>query len=193
MNRIRKKCFSGLRNIRQTEYSAKLIDLYSMRKQHKEYKEELLFQVFSCRQDKLDYVNRLKSVCEQAEWETYREEILKGRIGWQIKYPLLEAEGMYERLLKEIVAEGSIVFLDQYEKVLKKKFPEQVRDAYTAYIKKQADVVSDRKRYKDLMKYLKKIITYPNGKEIAKKVAAEWRVCYYRRPAMMDELRKVVF
>ena len=125
MNRIRKKCFSGLRNIRQTEYSAKLIDLYSMGKQHKEYKEELLFQVFSCRQDKLDYVNRLKSVCEQAEWETYREEILKGRIGWQIKYPLLEAEGMYERLLKEIVAEGSIVFLDQYEKVLKKKFPEQ--------------------------------------------------------------------
>jgi hypothetical protein len=175
------------------EYSAKLIDLYSMRKQHKEHKEELIFQVFSCRQDKLDYVNSLKRVCEQAEWEAHREAILKGKTGWQIKYPLLEEEGMYERLLKEIVAEGSIFSLDQYEKVLKKKFPEQVRDAYIAYIKKQADVVSDRKRYKELMKYLKKIITYPNGKEIATKVATEWRTCYYRRPAMMDELRKVGF
>lgn len=175
------------------EYSARLIDLYSMRRQHKEYKEELIFQVFSCRQDKLDYVNRLKSVCEQAEWEAHREEILKGRAGWQIKYPLLEEEGMYEQLLKEIIAADSIFSLDQYEKVLKKRFPEQMRDAYTAYIKKQADVVSDRKRYKDLMKYMKKITTYPNGKEIAENVAAEWRACYYRRPAMIDELRKVGF
>ena len=73
------------------EYSAKLIDLYKIRKQDKEYKEELIFQVFSCRQDKLDYVYRLKSVCEHVEWENHREKILKGRTGWQIKYPLLEA------------------------------------------------------------------------------------------------------
>lgn len=174
-------------------YSAKLIDLYKIRKQDKEYKEELIFQVFSCRQDKLDYVNRLKSVCEHVEWETLREKILNGRTGWQIKYPLLEAEKMYERLLKDIVADGSIFLLDQYETVLKKKFPEQVRDAYTTFIKKQADVVSDRKRYRDLIKYLKKITKYPNGKEIAGNVASEWRACYYRRSAMMDELRKEGF
>ena len=175
------------------EYSAKLIDLYKIRKQDKEYKEELIFQVFSCRQDKLDYVYRLKSVCEHVEWENHREKILKGRTGWQIKYPLLEAEKMYDRLLEEIVADGSIVLLDQYETVLKKKFPEQMREAYTTYIKKQVDVVSDRKRYKDLIKYLKKITKYPNGKEIAGNVVSEWRACYYRRSAMMDELRKEGF
>ena len=175
------------------EYSAKLIDLYKIRKQDKEYKEELIFQVFSCRQDKLDYVYRLKSVCQHVEWENHREKILKGRTGWQIKYPLLEAEKMFDRLLEEIVADGSIVLLDQYETVLKKKFPEQMRDAYTTYIKKQVDIVSDRKRYKDLIKYLKKITKYPNGKEIAGNVVSEWRACYYRRSAMMDELRKEEF
>lgn len=35
---------------------------------------------------------------------------------------------MYDRLLEEIVADGSIVLLDQYETVLKKKFPEQMRE-----------------------------------------------------------------
>ena len=68
--------------------------------------------------------------------ENHREKILKGRTGWQIKYSLLEAGKMYERLLEEIVADGSIVLLDQYETVLKKNFPDQVRDAYTTYIKK---------------------------------------------------------
>lgn len=175
------------------EYSAKLIDLYDRKNQHKEYKEELIFQVFSCRQDNLDYVNKLKSACEPAEWETYREKILKERTGWIIKYPLLEAEGMYERLLQELVAENSISSLDKYEKVLKKKFPEQMRDAYIAYIRKQADIASDRKGYQYLMKYLKKIKTYPDGHEMAASIAAEWRAFYYRRPAMMDELRKVGF
>jgi len=174
------------------EYSAKLITLYDMTKMNKEYKEELVFQVFSCRQDNLEYANKLKGICEPGEWEIHRENILKGKTGWQIRYPLLEAEGMYERLLNEVAEGGSIFLLDQYEKVLKKKFPEQVRDTYAAYIRKQADVVSDRKRYKELIRYLKKLKSYPDGKEMAVKIANEWKA-YYRRPAMMDELRKAGF
>jgi len=174
------------------QYSAKLITLYDMTKMNKEYKEELIFQVFSCRQDNLEYANKLKGICEPGEWEIHRENILKGKTGWQIRYPLLEAEGMYERLLNEVAEGGSIFLLDQYEKVLKKKFPEQVRDTYAAYIRKQADVVSDRKRYKELIRYLKKLKSYPDGKEMAVKIANEWKA-YYRRPAMMDELRKAGF
>lgn len=160
------------------EYSAKLITLYDMTKMNKEYKEELVFQVFSCRQDNLEYANKLKGICEPGEWEIHRENILKGKTGWQIRYPLLEAEGMYERLLNEVAEGGSIFLLDQYEKVLKKKFPEQVRDTYAAYIRKQADVVSDRKRYKELIRYLKKLKSYQDGKEMAVKIANEWKAYY---------------
>lgn len=41
--------------------------------------------------------------------------------------------------------------------------------------------------------HMKKITKYPNGKEIAGNVVSEWRACYYRRSAMMDELRKEGF
>jgi len=83
--------------------------------------------------------------------------------------------------------------LDQYENTLKKKYPEQVRDIYVSYVKRQAEAASDRRAYSDLMKYLRKIKTYPQGTEISALIASDWRTFYYRRPAMMDELRKAGF
>jgi len=44
-----------------------------------------------------------------------------------------------------------------------------------------------------LIKYLRKIRFYPEGKEAAQKLAEEWRACYKRRSAMMDELTKAGF
>lgn len=175
------------------EYSARLIELYRKEKQEKEYKDELIFQVFSYRQDHLDYIKLLKSVCDSSEWEAYREKLLSDRNGYYIKYPLLEAEGMFERMLKEIIAEDRIFQLNEYEKVLKQRFPDQVRDVYADYIKRQAEAVCERKQYRDLISYLKKIKTYPDGKEIAADIAAEWYRRYRRRPAMMDELTKAGF
>ena len=48
-----------------------------------------------------------------------------------------------------------------------------MRGAYIAYIRKQADIASDRKGYQYLMKYLKKIKAYPGGHEMAASIAAE--------------------
>jgi DNA anti-recombination protein RmuC len=53
--------------------------------------------------------------------------------------------------------------------------------------------VTDRKRYKELMKYLKKISKYPDGQKKAQHIAEEWKLVYKRRPAMMDELQKMGF
>lgn len=175
------------------EYSAQLIDLYEKLGMVQEYKKELLFQVFTCGQRNLDFTEKLKEVCTQEEWIKYREGILEGNTGWSIRYPLMEKEGLYERLLEEIVGSGSVYNLDQYETVLKKKFPEQVRDTYVQYVRKQAEHTAGRKQYKELIRYLKKIAKYPKGDAAVKEIAAEWRDCYYRRSAMMDELRKAGF
>ena len=115
------------------------------------------------------------------------------RSGWSIRYPLMEKEGLYERLLEEIVKEKDIFNLNQYEKILKKEFPERVRDIYVQYVRKQAELASDRKRYKELVQYLKKIRKYPEGDVVASEIAGEWKEKYRRRPAMMDELRKAKF
>ena len=44
-----------------------------------------------------------------------------------------------------------------------------------------------------LMKYLKKIASYPQGAKAAGQLAQEWRTLYKRRRAMMDELMKAGF
>ncbi|MCI5673995.1 MAG: SWIM zinc finger family protein [[Clostridium] symbiosum] len=172
------------------EYSQKLIELYKQMHMDKEYKEELLFQVFFCEQDSLDPIAKLKEVCEPKEWEQNRERLLECPSVQGIKLSLLESEKMFDRLLDEVISSGSIYMMDRYEKVLKKAYPDRMRTAYAAYVKKQAEIVSDRRRYKELMAYLKKIASYPQGRETAGEIAREWRMLYKRRTAMMDELRK---
>lgn len=175
------------------QYSAQLIELYQKTDRKREYKTELLFQIFHCSQNRLDFVEQLKAVCTQSEWDAYREQILTGSTTRSIRYELMEHEGLYERLLEELAAASSICHLDQYESVLKKKFPEKVRDLYIQYLKQQAEHASDRKRYRCMMQYLKKIQKYPDGTKAASALAGEWRGRYCRRSAMMDELKKAGF
>lgn len=76
---------------------------------------------------------------------------------------------------------------------MKKYLPNEVRDMYVQYVKKESTRTSDRKSYKYLISYLKKITKYPDGKKIARDIAECWKQDYKRRPAMMDELRKAGF
>lgn len=176
-----------------SEYSRELIDIYKRIGQMDAYKTELEYQIFTCVQNDLQFVRMLKEQCNEKEWVQYREKILTSRTAWSIKYAFLEDEELFAQLLEEIVNSGSVYSLDQYEKVLKKKYPEKVRDAYINYVRKCAQGVTDRKRYKELMKYLKKISKYPDGKKKAQHIAEEWKLVYKRRPAMMDELHKMGF
>ena len=127
------------------------------------------------------------------DMEQYREQILQNHMNYNVIYPLMEAEGMYEHMLECLKREGFVLNLDRYEKVLKERFPEQVRDLYISYLHREAETARNRNRYRELMKYLKKISGYPGGKEKAAGIAEDWRAKYYRRRAMMDEIEKAGF
>lgn len=175
------------------QYSKQLIDLYEKQADAKAYKNELLFYVFECSQNDLVYINKLKAICTAEEWTQYQKQILESPKNNYIKYQLMEAEGLYEQMLDSIKRESFIYRLDEYEKVLKEKFPEQVRDLYISYICDQAKNASDRNRYRELMNYLNKILKYPGGKEKVEKITNHWRTEYRRRIAMMDEMKKAGF
>lgn len=153
--------------------------------------------MFSGRVFSMEYIQKYKAVCSEQEWLRQRILLLQKMKGDPMRYKLMEKEGLYEEMLKEIVQEVKkyswISRLDEYEKLLKSKFPEEVRDLYREFVKKEAVRVSDRKRYQELVGYLKKIRKYPDGKEMAAEIAKEWRALYYRRSAMMDEIRKAGF
>ena len=175
------------------QYSSQLISIYEAQADEKAYKEELKYYVLECPQQDLAHTQKLKAVCTEQEWEQYREQILQSRNSYSILYPFMEAEGLYERMLECMQKEPFIFNVDKYENVLKKKFPEQMQDIYISYVHKQAERTGDRKRYRELMQYLKKIRRYPGGKEKAAEIAENWRALYYRRSAMMDELQKAGF
>ena len=175
------------------QYSEQLISIYETQTDKEAYKKELLYYVFECLQNNLVHIYKLKEVCTDKEWEDYREQILKNPKNYNILYPFMEKEGMYEPMLECLKKETFIYNLDRYEKVLKEKFPEQVRDIYISYLHHEAERADNRKRYRELMKYLKKIRRYPGGKEKASEIAENWRGMYYRRTAMMDEMRKAGF
>ena len=175
------------------QYSRQLISIYETQADEKAYKEELQYYVLECPQHDLAHIQKMKAVCTEQEWEQYREQILQSRNSYSILYPFMEAEGLYGRMLECMQKEPFIFNVDKYEKVLKKKFPEQMRDIYITYVDKQAERTGDRKRYRELMQYLKKIRRYPEGKEKAAEIAENWRALYSRRSAMMDELQKAGF
>lgn len=174
-------------------YSEQLISIYETQPDKEVYKKELLYYVFECPQNNLVHIYKLKKVCTDKEWDGYREKILKSPKNYNILYPFMEKEGMYEPMLECLKKETFIYNLDRYEKVLKEKFPEQVRDIYISYLRHEAERASNRNRYRELMKYLKKIRRYPRGKEKASEIAKNWRAVYYRRTAMMDEMQKAGF
>lgn len=175
------------------EYSQQLIQIYEKRNMQKEYAQELQYQVFECMQRNLEYIVKWKKLYRETEWEEQREKLLQDKTSSWIRYEFLVEEELFERLLQEIQKNNSVYALDQYEKVLKKHLPNEVRDTYVQYVKNGAVRTSDRKAYKYLMSYLKKITKYPDGKKIARNIADCWKQDYKRRPAMMDELRKAGF
>lgn len=176
-----------------SDYSSQLIEIYEKIGEMDAYREELEYHIFHCSPSNLEPVNKLKKLCKKEEWEIYQERILASDKTCTIRYDFLEAEGLHKRLLDELEAVGYLPLLDRYEQSLKKANPEKLRDAYISLVRKEAGGVADRKRYKELVKYLKKIAKYPGGKDCAKEVATDWRAMYYRRSAMMDELKKAGF
>lgn len=176
------------------KYTKQLIEIYKLTNKQAEYKDALVEYIFeSIYSDTITYMMQLKEMCVESEWEAYREQFLASKISDQIKMELLKTEGLYRRLWEKVHESKSIYVLDRYEDVLKKHFPEEIRDTYINYVKNAMDRASARNLYRDLTEYLKKIKRYPDGARLAQAIADEWKREYKRRSAMVDELKKAGF
>ena len=82
-----------------------------------------------------------------------------------------------------------IYTVDLYEKILKKLYPERLLKKYANIINDEIKIVSDRKKYKQIIKVLVKMKGYVGGDEVVDKIASEWRNKYKRRKALIDEMK----
>ena len=176
-----------------SDHSNRLIELYEQTGREDECKQELIYQIFQCRQNNMDNISMLKNRCSQSEWEEYREKIFSAQTCSGICLGLMAQEGLDERLLEAVIRTGSLYMLDEYEKRLKRIFPEKLRDAYAALTRNGMLSAGNRNQYAEVIRYLKKITRYPGGKEIAIQIAREWRTEYPRRRAMLEELSRAGF
>ena len=170
-------------------YSQELIDLYEKTGQTEQLLEELQFQVFQCGQHDLAYVKKLKERISPDQWPELRERLLTGKTLYgDLREELLEMDGLYDRLMDQVAALESLSTLNRWEKVLRPRFPERVRDSYIQCLEAQMRLASDRKQYAAVIAYLKKLRAYPDGRDT--ELAKRWRTAYPRRRSMLDELGK---
>ena len=177
-----------------TNYSEKLLGIYKRLGMTIDYKTELVTYVFEHSRGNIDNIRQLREICNVDEWVTFREKLIEKFKG-DTAYQILKEDELYQRLFDEICKNTYhlISWLDEYETVLKPHFANEMLEMYVEYITKSAKNTGDRKHYQALVSYLKKIATYPTGKEKLEEILAHWKTTYNRRPSMMDELKKAGF
>ncbi|MGN1192049.1 MAG: SWIM zinc finger family protein [Dorea sp.] len=183
-------------NTEQLEkYSDQLIEIYHKLGKTEEYIEELIRYVTSFWQYDLTYVKMLKvCIVNPDQWSKLVDDIVMKSRYEDFVCQLLYEEKRYNELMSKIEqSSNKVSLLEAYDKILRKTMPERVIKIYSAYLKQAAEMANERKKYKDLMPYLKKISKCDGGKAVAEDIAATWRREYKRRTAMMDELRKAGF
>lgn len=176
------------------KYSEQLIEIYGKMGEAKNRCEELLFYLENFQQRDLNYFNALKKTVKNIEeWENIVDRIAASNKDLYFVCDVLEKEKRCEELMDKVETNGNIHLLDEHVNYLKKALPDRVINMYAGYVLELAKTSADRNRYRELAKYLKKISDCPNGKKTAVRIADGWHLEYKRRPAMMDELRKMGF
>ena len=174
-----------------SEYSEKKKEIYLLQGNRSAYIEQLWKLVLEHEPGNLELYRELKKQYTADEWLVKREEIFGKLPAYAHVERLYKEEKLYDRLLVYVLNSPGLYALQEYEKVLKKEYPEQILNKYKDEVSKMAVHTSDRKNYAHMVSLLRKMQQMKGGSKLVEQIAAEWKVKYRNRPAMMDELRKL--
>lgn len=160
------------------------------------------------------YYNQWKKTYTPAEWKETIEQFIKertekitkeheknkGKIWMPSHPPLLAAlapvyieEKYWDRLLALVKQENNLGTTLLYHTYLVKKYPADLLEIYLPAFEREGERVNGRRDYADLAgKMIKVMKDIPEGKEKIKAIAQKLKEKYPRRPAMLEELDKVL-
>ena len=173
------------------EYSQKKKEIYLLQGNRSAYIEQLWKLVLEHEPGNLELYRELKKQYTADEWLVKREEIFGKLPAYAHVERLYKEEKLYDRLLVYVLNSPGLYALQEYEKILKKEYPEQILNKYKDEVSKMAVHTSDRKNYAYLVSLLRKMQQMKGGSKLVEQIVAEWKIKYKNRPAMMDELRKL--
>lgn len=97
-------------------------------------------------------------------------------------------EEQWNRLLSLVTQKPNFSYLEQYELPLYQHFPEQWKSLYAQLIIDFSKTANTRSAYKQVSKYLIKLIK-KEGEENAQKIVIILRTVFKHRPALIEELK----
>lgn len=173
------------------KYSLRLKELYKQTGKTKEYEEEIWSLLSHYKQENTKLFKELKSLFSKDVWEEKREIVFKNTPDHANLCDYYVEEKLFDRLLKTVIEHKGLYYLSSYEKHLKNMYPAELLSKYELEIKDMADSASNRGAYQELVSILKKMQSYPEGSMLVKEIVETWQTLFKRRPAMMDELRRL--
>lgn len=184
-----------------TEWGNELIKISRLEKDVEE-ERKLLREAFFNNYRSMDYLLQLKDSFDLTDWEEEREKIIlqilekSKTTNYNTIHTLAQIyveEQLWERLLdllhtKKITSHT----LEQYGFHLHKKFPEEMLTLYKPMIIHQANQAGSRSHYKQVANKLKDLLKIKGGRDLVIELLEIFQAQYVRRPAMIDELSRVL-
>ena len=171
-------------------YSLRRIGILRRIGPEKSFLEALESYVFGFPQRDMTYVAELKRAMPEESWPNLLDRLFTNRNTQSLRRELQLSEGMLEQMMAELEAGTSRYELERYEKALRKVYPQRVRDLLLKLLDREMQSASTRNAYAGVIRALKRLYGYPEGREKAAELARSWREKYPRRSAMLDELLK---
>ena len=172
------------------ECTKTLLRLLEKAGEQAEFERELRYLVLELKCQELEYLSSLKNMTPPEQWSAVFAQMLSDAECPSDRMNLYYFEGMYTELFTELCQHPSFGAFLNYEEELRSWNPERTRTYYTEILKREMDAACQRKQYRQIIRYLEKVKTYPDGENSARKLAEYWYVCHKNRPAMKDELLK---
>ncbi|MFN0189435.1 MAG: SWIM zinc finger domain-containing protein [Bacteroidia bacterium] len=158
-----------------------------------EYARLLFMRNFTRKQD---YYQVLSNAVSPENWNPFLEKMIvdiSSKRSW-LDYILLSSifikEGWWDRLLNLVKKNPTLDRIEQFEKVLSEDYSKELVLLYCDAIKKYMEQNTGRKYYQSACRYLRRIIKLGGQSEVDR-IVANFRVQYYQRKALMEELNRL--
>lgn len=172
----------------RNEYREKLMRIYQENGMQEKYFESLKKALLAAKGD-VELWKEYKVIFSSDEWPNACEEIFStARIGDIRMNTWYEEEGRYDLIMDCVEAVNNTTQLKEYEKKLKKLYPERCLAVLVSNAEQMAQDGNKRSDYRRLAGLLNWIQKYPGGDDVSEQLAEKYREAYPRRKAMLEEI-----
>ncbi|WP_367376959.1 SWIM zinc finger domain-containing protein [Levilactobacillus cerevisiae] len=171
------------------KFSRQLKDVYRASGQSAAYDRELWELLTVTDAADLTLYQELKEQTTAAKWPAERTRLFAAMPASADLKPLYAEDHLYSDLLAAVVAEDDLQGVMTYEDQLKPKYDDALLAKYVQVAQARVKSTGTRSQYRQLVRLLNHMLTYPSGYAAANKLVQEWRATYPRRTAMLDELK----